>query len=135
MDTFIKAGGIFLFICAIFHLVFPHIYHWQNKVTRLGKEDATAISNTLKLMNYCQFILWLIFAIITFFFSQELLSTQLGKSILSLIVLFWIIRIFLLHPLYVGFKTTLSKWQILFFVAGLTLFLIPWINVVVLASR
>jgi len=135
MDTFIKAGGIFLFICAIFHLVFPHIYHWQEKLIRLEKEDATSISNTLKLMNYCQFILWLIFAAIAFFFSHELLSTQLGKFILTLIVLFWIIRIFLLQPLYVGCKTTLSKWQILFFMAGLTLFLIPWINVVVLASR
>ncbi len=135
MDTFIKAGGIFLFICAIFRLVFPHIYHWQDKLARLEKEDATAISNTLKLMNYCQFILWLIFAAIALFFSRELLSTQLGKCILTLIVLFWIIRIFLLQPLYVGFKTTLAKWQILFFMVGLTLFLIPWINVVLLSSR
>jgi hypothetical protein len=135
MDTFIKAGGIFLFICAIFHLVFPHIYHWQEKLVRLEKKEAADISNTLKLMNYCQFILWLIFAAIALFFSHELLSTQLGKCILSLIVFFWVIRILLLQPLYVGCKTTLSKWQILFFMTGLTLFLIPWINVVLLSSR
>ena len=131
MELFIKAGGVYLFICAIFHLIFPQLYRWQDTLDRLEKEDSARILNTLKLMNYCQFLLWLIFAVIAFFFSRELLDSQLGKCILSLIVLFWVIRIFLLQPMYVGFKTKISKWQVVFFIAGLTLFLIPLINVVV----
>jgi hypothetical protein len=135
MELFIKAGGVYLFICAISHLVFPQLYHWQDKLDRLEKEDTALILNTLKLMNYCQFILWLIFAVIAFFFSQELLNSQLGKCILSMIVIFWVIRIFLLQPIYVGFKTKISKLQVVFFLIGLILFLIPWFNVVVAQNQ
>ena len=80
-------------------------------------------------MNWNQLIFWLILAYISLFFSDELLSSPLGKSILTIIVLFWIIRILIFQPLYVGFKTGISKLQLLFFIPGLILFIIPWINV------
>lgn len=54
------------------------------------------------------------FACIAFIYSHELLSSKLGIGILFMIVLFWIIRILVLQPLFVGFKTTMSKLQVVF---------------------
>jgi hypothetical protein len=68
------------------------------------------------------------FACIAFIYSQELLSSKLGVGILFMIVLFWIIRILVLQPLFVGFKTTMSKLQVGFFLVGLILFIIPLID-------
>ena len=127
-ELLIKIGGIHLLICGIFHLFFPKMFQWEKRLADLSGENKFRILNTLKLMNWNQLIFWLILAYISLFFSDELLSSPLGKSILTIIVLFWIIRILIFQPLYVGFKTGISKLQILFFIPGLTLFIIPWIN-------
>ncbi len=129
LELIIKIGGVHLLICAVFHLFFPRMYHWEKSLESLSKENNIRILNTLRLMNGCQFIFWLILAYISLFYSKDLLSSSLGKSILAMIVLFWIIRILIFQPLYVGFKTRIARLQLLFFITGLSLFIVPWMNV------
>jgi hypothetical protein len=40
------------------------------------------------------------FAYIPFFYSNELLTTQLGKAVLTCIIFFWVVRIFILQPIF-----------------------------------
>lgn len=129
-ELLIKIGGVYHLICATFHIVFPKIYQWKNKLNKLPPDDFQKIWNSLRLMNACQFIFWIMVAVISWFFSHELVSSTMGKSILSMIVFFWIIRIFIFQPIFIGFSTKLSKLQVLFFSFGLILFFIPWINIV-----
>jgi hypothetical protein len=124
----IKLGGIFHFICALFHIFFPHIFQWKSKLNTLSEENKDKILSSLNLMNCCQFIFWLIFAYIPFFYADDLINSQLGEGLLTTIVLFWIIRIFVLQPIIVGFKTQISRLQVVFFTIGLLLFFVPWIT-------
>jgi hypothetical protein len=123
----IQFGGIFHFICAVSHLFFPRIFQWKSKLDNLSEKNRNGIWGSLTLMNCCQLIFWLIFAYIPLFYAEDLITSQLGKVLLTAIVLFWIVRIFILQPFIVGFKTRMSKLQVVFFTIGLILFLIPWI--------
>jgi hypothetical protein len=130
IELLLKCGGIFHFICAVSHLVFPHLFQWKSKLSNLSDENQSQILNSLTLMNSCQLIFWLIFAFIPLFYTEDLIDSPLGKGILTAIVLFWIVRIFVLQPVIIGFKTKISKLQVAFFTIGLILFIIPWIVIV-----
>jgi hypothetical protein len=52
-----------------------------------------------------------------------LITTDLGKSILTAIVIFWIIRIFFIQTIIVGIKTKESRLRISFFLIGFIFFL------------
>lgn len=130
LEVLLKMGGVFLFMCALFHLVFPGMFKWEKMLEELTVDNRRRVLNTLHLMNACQFVVWLIFAFVTWFHANDLMNTDIGKCLLTMIVLFWFIRIVIFQPLFVGFKTTLSKLQVAFFVVGWTLFVIPWVCVV-----
>ena len=61
-----------------------------------------------------------------------MLATQIGRALLSCIVIFWVIRIFIVHPVFSDIKSKLSIARVLFFLAGFSLFLIPWIRYVII---
>lgn len=127
-ELLIKLGAIFHLVCALFHIAFPRMFNWKENLSELSAEKNIIIRQNLHIMNVCLLLFWLIFAIIPFFFSSELLVTPLGKTILFLIIIFWIVRIFILQPLFVGVKTKESWQMIIFFLIGFILFIIPGIS-------
>jgi Na+/H+ antiporter NhaD/arsenite permease-like protein len=130
MVLFVRLGGVFLFISACFHLIFPKMHQWKTKLEGLSEDKSKSVLDSLHLMNWCQFLLWMMFACLFAFFSHEVLNTRLGFGLLTSMVLFWIIRIVVIQPIYTGFRTGLSKLQTAFFAAGLILFIIPWMHIV-----
>ncbi len=70
-------------------------------------------------------VFWNVFAYISLVHASELLKPGLGRTLLVSIVAFWIIRIFLLQPLYIGLKDPISWQMIGFFQVGLMLFAVP----------
>lgn len=131
-ESLIKMGGIFHLICALFHIVFPRMFKWDGHLAQLPEPGRKTIRESLYISNVCILMFWLILAYIPFFFSREMLTTQMGKSLLTCIVIKWIIRIFILHPVFSDIKTRLSILRVIFFIAGFALFLIPWLDYVVL---
>ena len=79
-------------------------------------------------MNWCMAVFWVILAYISLVHTSELLIPGLGRTLLVSIVIFWIIRIFVLQPLYVGIKNRMSWQMIGFFLVGLILFAVPLVQ-------
>ena len=129
-ELFLKIGAIFHLICALFHIAFPKMFNWKENLSELSAEKSLIIKQNLHIMNICLLLFWLVFAIVPFFFSTELLTTSIGKTILILIVAFWMIRIFILQPIFVGVKTKESWQMIIFFLVGFIFFTIPCLSII-----
>lgn len=129
IEVFLKFGGLFHLLCAGFHLFKPRMLQWHKKLENIPDENKSVLSNDLNLMNLCILLFWLILAVIPFFYAGEMLNTGIGKALLTAIVLFWVIRIFILQPVLAGFKSKSSILQSLFFLIGFLLFLIPFITI------
>ncbi len=123
----LKIGGIYHLICALLHVVFPKALNWDDILVLLPNDKRPLVESPLKIMNWALAVIWLIFAYIPFFYSQQLLEPGIGRALLTSIVIFWIIRIFILQPVYMGIKEQVSKRMIGFFLVGLMLFGLPWV--------
>ncbi|MBN1495337.1 MAG: hypothetical protein JXA07_01120 [Spirochaetes bacterium] len=128
----LKIGGGFHLFCAALHVCFPSMFKWSERIAPLSGEDALVISANLSIMNYCLLVFWVILAYIPLLYAEEMLETKLGKALLTGIVLFWAVRIFVLQPLYVGFEGPESLVTVAVFLAGIALFAIPWARTVLL---
>jgi hypothetical protein len=126
----LKLGGIFHLICALFHIAFPRMFNWDENLSELSGEKKIIIKQNLHIMNLSLLLLWLIFAVVPFFFPSELLTTSIGKTILFSILVFWIIRIFVLQPILAGIKTKESWQQIIFFLVGFIFFIVPCLSII-----
>ncbi len=124
-STFLKAGGIFNVLCALLHIAFPGMFKWNEILALLPPDKSPFLSQPLYIMNWCMLIFWLILAWIPLFNSKALLEPGLGRTLLSSLVIFWIIRIFILQPVYIGLSAPVSWCMIGFFSIGLILFIIP----------
>jgi hypothetical protein len=129
-ELLIKVGGFFHLICALSHLFFPKTFHWEENLKELPMDKKKKIKNTMYLSNACTLLFWLILSYIPLFYSTEILSTQLGRAILTLIVSFWAVRIFILQPVFANYKTKEFWIRTIFFLFGFIVFLIPWIAIV-----
>ena len=127
-EVLIKLGGLFHLICALFHVVYPRMFRWNKKLSNLPEINKSIIKENLYISNSCIFLFWLILAFLPFIYSRELLTIPLGKGLLTCIVIFWFIRIFILHPVFSDIKQRLSIIRIVFFLCGFLLFLIPWVK-------
>ncbi len=124
-SIFIKAGGIYNGLCALLHAGFPGIFKWDKILALLPPDKSPFLSQPLYIMNWCLLIFWLILTWIPLFHSRELLKPGLGRTLLTSLVIFWIIRIFILQPFYIGVTAPMSWYMIGFFSIGLALFAIP----------
>jgi len=104
-ELFLKIGGVYHLLCALLHIFFPRLLRWENNLKGLSAGRKTIIRQSLHIMNLCLLLFWLILAYIPFFYASELLETHLGMGVLTSIVLFWAVRIFVLQPVFMGVKT------------------------------
>ena len=130
-EYFIIIGGIYHLICALSHIFFPKVYNWNENLKELSNDKKKIIKNNLYLSNTCTILLWLILSYIPIFYSNEILNSQLGNIFLTLIVLFWVVRIFILQFIFSNIKTKEFWIRTIFFLFGLFVFFIPWIKIVI----
>jgi len=64
------------------------------------------------------------FAVLSFFMPEELISTRLGNTVLFSITGIWFVRIFVLFPVYTGFRSIFSLIRFIFFTSGFLIYLI-----------
>ena len=120
MELLIKLGGVYNIVLVIFHLMFWRLFDWKNDLRNLSFLNR-AIMQVLNLSLSFAFI---IFGYISLVHTKELLSTDLGQSLLILMTLFWVARAI---EQIVFFK--LKHWGsiafLAFFLAGAVLYAIP----------
>ena len=101
-NVMLKIGGIYNILCALLHVIFPKMFNWNNLLESLPGEKRFIIEQNLHIMNWCLAIFWVILAYIALKHTSELTKPGLGRTLLTSIVIFWVIRIFILQPVYVG---------------------------------
>ena len=79
----------------------------------------------IQVLNQCLMLFWYLMGALYLLFPNEILTTSLGKALLMGISFFWVIRLFVIQPVYVGFDSKESKIQVVIFIVGLALSLIP----------
>ena len=87
-ETVVIIGGIYNFAFALFHLMFWRLFRWKEDLASLSRVNRCI----MQVINLCLTFVFLAVAYISFFHTTELLSTSLGKALLVLISIFWILR-------------------------------------------
>ena len=128
LELLLKIGGIYNILCALLHVLFPRMFKWEEILLLLPDDKRPFLEQPLHIMNWCMAAAWIILAYITLVYTSELLKPGLGRTVLASIVVFWMIRIFVLQPLYIGIKDPVSWQMIGFFMIGLILFAIPLVK-------
>lgn len=120
MDKLIIIGGIFNLGIAIFHIMFWKIFRWKSELPKLKKVN----QGVLQVLNLCLVLCFLFFSYISIIYSYELLTTELGNSLLIFISLFWLIR-GIEQFIFFSYKLTGSILIILLSVFGFLVYFIP----------
>ncbi len=88
MKTLIIIGGFYCLAFAIFHLAFWKIFDWKTDLPKLNDTNR----GVMQVLNLRLTYIFLAFAFISIFFNSDLLTTDVGKTILAMISLFWLMR-------------------------------------------
>ena len=113
-------GGIFHFGFAIFHLFFWRLFNWKKDLARLTYVNRAV----MQILNLCLTFIFIAVGYISIFYSNELLTTNLGRVILTAISLFWFLRT-IEQIIFFGTKEIRSNILTIIFVAGFIIYLIP----------
>ena len=127
-ELLLKIGGVYNVLCALLHVIFPRMFKWGKILEAISGDKRLILEPSLYIMNWCMAIFWAILAYIALVHTSELLTPGLGRTLLASIVIFWVIRIFVLQPLYIGIKNRMSWQMISFFLVGLILFAVPLVQ-------
>ena len=123
LESVIFAGGIYNIILVIFHLTFWKLFKWKKDLARI-----TFINRAvMQVLNLSLTLVFLIFAYISLFHAQELISTNLGISLLLMISIFWFLRA-IEQIIFFGLKNVTSVMFFLFFLLGSIIYLYPFLG-------
>jgi hypothetical protein len=114
-------GGLFNLAFAVFHLLFWRIFDWKRDLRSLSFNNR----QIMQVLNLCLIFAFVIFAWISFFHGDELLRTALGRSMLLLIALFWLLRA-IEQAFFFKLKQPASVAFLVVFLAGALLYAYPW---------
>ena len=87
-EALIIAGGVYTVVLIIFHLLFWRIFKWPGTLQSLNQVN----KGTIQVLNISITFIFFILAYISFAHTNELLSTQLGNTMLVLISVLWLFR-------------------------------------------
>jgi succinate dehydrogenase/fumarate reductase cytochrome b subunit len=123
MKALIIIGGFFWLAFFVFHIFFWKLFDWKRDLESLTKINKAV----MQVLNLCLMLVFLIFAYISIFHADELLTTGLGKSMLIGIVLFGIFRS-IEQVIFFELRHDRSKAVLFVALLGTTIYLIPLIS-------
>ncbi len=121
MEIIVYMAGAHLIFCGLTHLGFGKIFNWEEELPKMSPENRSCI----QILNHCLMLFWYIVGIIYLIFPGDIVATSLGNALLTSICIFWVIRLLVIQPIYVGFKTKESWIQVVIFLSGFVFSLIP----------
>jgi hypothetical protein len=120
MKTIIYIGGFYHIAFAVFHLLFWRLFDWKNDLRRLSFINR----GVMQILNLRIIYVFLVIAFLSFFFAENLLSTVLGKAIMTAISLFWLMRA-AEQIVFFGLRKAASALIFLVFLFGAGVYLFP----------
>ena len=125
MKILILIGGFLWLAVFVFHIFFWKLFRWKKDLGKLTETNKAI----MQVLNLCLMLCFLIFAYISIFQSEELLTTSLGKSLLIGMFLFAFFRV-IEQFIFFDLKNIRSKIFLLAALLGAGLYLIPLISMV-----
>jgi len=122
-ETLIIVGGIYTVGLIVFHLLFWRIFKWPETLVTLNSVNKA----TIQVLNISITFIFVIFAYVSFAHTNELLNTQLGKSLLVLISILWLFRA-VQQVVFYKLKHKASVGLTVYFLIGAFLYGIPVIT-------
>jgi hypothetical protein len=120
MESLLIAGGFYNLAFVIFHILFWKIFKWNSELKKLNFLNQ-AIMQVLNLsLTFC----FLLFSYISFFHTPELLTTDIGKTVLAGIAVFWFLRA-IEQVIFFKLKHWSSVLFLMAFVGGTIIYAIP----------
>lgn len=89
MKSLIIFGGALWTIAFVFHVFFWKLFDWKNDLESLKRVN----KGIIQVLNLCLMLVFLTFAYISFFQTDELLNTSLGKTLIAGMALFGVFRV------------------------------------------
>jgi hypothetical protein len=120
MKTIIYIGGFYHIAFAVFHLLFWRLFDWKNDLRQLSFINR----GVMQILNLRIIYVFLAIAFLSFFFAENLLSTVLGKAIMTAISLFWLMRA-AEQIVFFGLRKAASALIFLVFLFGAGVYLFP----------
>ena len=116
------AGGIFNLGFTIFHLFFWKLFDWKKDLASLTPVNRSV----MQILNLCLTFMIFVMSYVSLFLPREMLTTNLGKSLLIAFAIFWFFR--MLEQVFVfEVKGRLPMIFTLIFLLGSVLYIIPFI--------
>ena len=116
-ETLVVAGGLFSGAFAVFHLLFWKLFRWKTELAKL-----TALNRAVvQVLNLCLTFVFVVFAYISLVHASELVTSELGRSLLLLIAAFWYLRA-VEQIFFFGLRKPLSVVFLVLFLVGGSLY-------------
>lgn len=119
-EAILLLGGVFNAGFAIFHLFFWRLFRWKEQLPRLNFVNR----GIMQVMNLCLAFLFAAFAFLLFFYGGDVLATALGRALLAVVALFWLLRA-LEQVIFFTLKRPLSQAFFAAFLGGAALHAYP----------
>lgn len=123
MKTVIFIGGFFHLAFFIFHLYFWKLFKWKKDLQSLSQINRAV----MQILNLRLTWLFLVFAYISFFYADELLTSGLGKTLLIGIGLSWLMRA-IEQVIFFGLRTKASVGFFIVFLIGAGIYFYPLVS-------
>lgn len=119
-EILIISGGIYSLALVIFHLLFWRIFNWPETLGTTNYINRA----TIQVLNVSITFIFAVFAYISFAHTRELLTTQLGRTLLVLISALWFFRA-IQQVVFYKLKHVASVGLTFYFLLGAVLYGLP----------
>ena len=119
-EALLRIGAWYHLAFAVFHVAFWRLFRWKTELAKLEPLNRAV----MQILNLRIIYLALVFAWLSWFFTDDLLSTRLGRAMTGAIALFWAMRA-VEQLIFFGVRSKRSNLFVAIFAAGAALYAIP----------
>jgi hypothetical protein len=112
----IKLAAIFNLAFGVFHLFFWRLLDWKEQLRRVSEVNRAVIQT----LNVCLTFMFLLVSYMCLFYTDEVRTTSIGKTLLIGMATFWLIRA-ALQIYYFNLKQRVHQVLLILFIAGIVI--------------
>lgn len=119
-ELIIYLCGVHSVLFAVFHIFFPKLFKWKEDF----KNNSVANRAILQISNLLLIFIFLLMAFLCFFYTNQLLGTEIGTVVLIGFSGFWILRI-VTQFIFLPYNKVVIHILTAAFIIGAVLFALP----------